>query len=95
MHSRRETTPPAVDAPVTAPRRPSPDWAWRGLFGFTTVLLLRPQDTLPPLAILHLAELCAIVGLTGMVIARLGRKLPPLPFTPEIGGLAAFGVLIG
>jgi O-antigen ligase len=92
MHSRRETTPPAVDAPVTAPRRPSPDWAWRGLFGFTTVLLLRPQDALPPLAILHLAELCAIVGLTGMVIARLGRKLPPLPFTPEIGGLAAFGV---
>ena len=90
MHSRRET-PPAVDAPVTAPRRPSPDWAWRGLFGFTTVLLLRPQDALPPLAILHLAELCAIVGLTGMVIARLGRKLSPLPFTPEIGGLAAFG----
>jgi O-antigen ligase len=91
-HSRPATTQPAVDEPVTAPTRPSPDWAWRGLFGFTTVLLLRPQEAFPPLAILHLAELCAIVGLTGMIIARLERKLPPLPFTPEIGGLTAFGL---
>ena len=93
MDPRREATPPAVDAPDAAPvRRPSPDWAWRGLLGFTTVLLVRPQDHLPQIAMLHLAELCAIGGLTGMVMARLARKLQPLPFTPEIGGLAAFGL---
>ena len=87
-----EDTWPAAAAPDLAPARPSPDWAWRGLIGFTAVLFLRPQDQIPPIAVLHLAELCAIVGLSGMVVARLGRNLRPLPFTPEIAGLAAFGL---
>jgi O-antigen ligase len=82
----------AADAPDPAPARPSPDWAWRGLIGFTTVLFLRPQDHVSQIAVLHIAELCAIVGLTGMGMARLGRNLRPLPFTPEIAGLAAFGL---
>jgi O-antigen ligase len=87
-----EETWPAADAPDLGPARRSPDWAWRGLIGFTTVLFLRPQDQVPQIAVLHLAELCAIVGLTGMVMGRLRRNLRPLPFTPEIAGLAAFGL---
>ncbi len=73
------------------------DWAWRGLLGFTAVLFLRPQDQFPPLEVLHLAEMFAIVGLVGMILARMGRGLPPIPYTPEIGGLAAFGgaMLVG
>jgi O-antigen ligase len=75
----------------------SKDWGWFGLIGFTAVLFLRPQDQFPPLAVLHLAEMFAIVGLVGMILARTGRGLPPMPFTPEIGGLAAFGaaMLVG
>ncbi len=73
------------------------DWAWVGLLGFTAMLFLRPQDQFPPVGKLHLAELCAIVGLVGMITARSSRGLTPMPFTPEIGGLMAFGgaMLIG
>jgi O-antigen ligase len=67
------------------------DWAWLGLLAFTAVLFLRPQDQFPPIARLHLAELFALVGLVGMVTWRMSRGLSPTPFTPEIGGLIAFG----
>jgi putative inorganic carbon (hco3(-)) transporter len=67
------------------------DWAWLGLLGFTAVLFLRPQDQFRPLEVLHLAEVFAIVGLVGMIMGRTARGLPPMPYTPEIGGLLAFG----
>jgi O-antigen ligase len=91
-----EPATPSVGVTARA-KAASPDWAWRGLIGFTALLFLRPQDQLPPLAVLHLPELCALVGLTAMVMTRLDRKLTPMPFTPEIGGLAAFGaaMLVG
>jgi len=46
---------------------------------------------------LHLAELFAILGIGAMVMARAAKRLPLLPFTPEIAGLAAFGgaMLVG
>jgi len=94
LEARSDETWAASDSTDPVPARRSPDWAWRGLIGFTAVLFLRPQDQVPPIAVLHLAELCAIVGLTSMVVARLGRKLRPLPFTPEIAGLAAFGLVM-
>jgi O-antigen ligase len=68
------------------------DWAWLGLVAFTAVLFLRPQDQFRPLAVLHLAEVFAIVGLVGMITGRTARGLPPMPYTPEIGGLLVFGV---
>jgi putative inorganic carbon (hco3(-)) transporter len=73
------------------------DWAWYGLVAFTAVLFLRPQDLFRPLAMLHFAEVFAIVGLVGMIVARTGKGLPPIPYTPEIGGLVAFGgaMLVG
>jgi O-antigen ligase len=73
------------------------DWAWLGLLAFTAVLFLRPQDQFRPLAMLHLAEVFAIVALVGMIMARTGAGLPPMPYTPEIGGLLAFGaaMLVG
>jgi putative inorganic carbon (hco3(-)) transporter len=78
-----------------APRRSKAearDWAWLGLVAFTAVLFLRPQDQFRALEVLHLAEVFAIVGLIGMITGRTARGLPPMPFTPEIGGLLAFGV---
>src|SRR5215203_1679616 len=75
----------------------SRDWAWFGLLAFTAVLFLRPQDQVRAIGMLHLAEVFAIVGLVGMIVARTGHGLPPMPYTPEIGGLLAFGgaMLVG
>jgi O-antigen ligase len=87
---REESPRTQTSATAAAPARTS-DWAWRGLIAFTALLFLRPQDQIPLLGMLHLAELCAIVGLTAMILLRLDRKLHPVPFTPEIAGLAAFG----
>jgi O-antigen ligase len=67
------------------------DWAWRGLLGFTTMLFLRPQEQFPPLETLHLAELCAVVGIVAMVLGRLSRGLPVVRVTPEVVGVCAFG----
>jgi O-antigen ligase len=73
------------------------DWAWVGLLAFTVVVFLRPQDQVRALEQLHLAEVSALVGLVGMISSRVSRGLPPAPFTPEIGGLVAFGgaMLVG
>jgi putative inorganic carbon (HCO3(-)) transporter len=70
------------------------DWGYVGLFCFTAVLLLRPQDTLPALGMLHLAELCAIIGIAPMLLHRLARRLPVFRVTPETIGLVVFGFAI-
>jgi putative inorganic carbon (hco3(-)) transporter len=68
------------------------DWAWRGLLLFTAVLFLRPQDQIKPLEIFHLAEVFALISIAGLVTGRLARRLPVSVFTPEIGGIIAFGL---
>ena len=74
----------------------SSDWAFFGLLAFTAVLFFRPQDQIPALAALHLAEVSALVGLTAMAAKRMARGLPVFRVTPEIVGLFAFGaVLVG
>ncbi|HOC17060.1 MAG TPA: O-antigen ligase family protein [Vicinamibacterales bacterium] len=74
----------------------SSDWAFIGLLAFTAVLFFRPQDQIPALAALHLAEVSALVGLTAMAAKRLARGLPVFRLTPEVVGLLAFGaVLVG
>ncbi len=70
------------------------DWGYWGLLAFTAVLLLRPQDIIPPVAALHLAEIFAIIGLIGLITNRLSRKLPILHVTPEVVGLTLFGLVI-
>jgi putative inorganic carbon (HCO3(-)) transporter len=74
-----------------------PEWDWRGLLGFTTVLFLRPQDHVPAMSVLHPAELFAIFAIIALLLGRLARRLPPVHITPEIIALTAFGgaVLIG
>ncbi len=74
----------------------SSDWAFFGLVAFTAVLFFRPQDQIPALAPLHLAEVSALVGLTAMAAKRLARGLPIFRLTPEVVGLLAFGaVMVG
>ena len=89
LHER--DIPPVVADPLPGE---SSDWAFFGLLGFTAVLFFRPQDQVPALGSLHLAELTALVGLDAMVVKRLVRGLPLVRITPEIVGLLAFGAAL-
>ncbi len=70
------------------------DWGYLGLLAFTTVLLLRPQDRFPSLTSLHIAEICAFIGIGPMLLHRFARRLPVFRVTPETMGLVAFGIVI-
>jgi O-antigen ligase len=91
-----EITPPSSDSgeqPVAAdPERD--EWAFRFLCAFTAVVWIRPQDTIPFVQHLHLAELCAIAALLSLIMGRMGRNLPFTRMTPELAGVLAFGGLI-
>jgi O-antigen ligase len=92
-----------IEANIAADRKPSfasvlhaqpRDWGYLGLLAFTAVLLLRPQDQVPALAPLHLAEVTAALGIGPMLIDRLVRRQPVFRVTPEMVGLLVFGAAI-
>jgi O-antigen ligase len=89
-----EGTPPPVrtDPSPIRKRGSSTDWAWRGLVLFTFVLFFRPQDQIRALAVLHLAELFAILGIGALVFGRMSRGLPITRDTRELRGILAFGL---
>jgi len=70
------------------------DWGYAGLLAFTAVLLLRPQDTLPFLRPLHLAEICALIGIGPMLLHRMASRMPVFRITPETLGVLGFGTAI-
>ena len=76
------------------PEPESGDAAFTWLLVFTAVLFFRPQDLIPPLAALHLAELSAIAGLIAMITGRLSRREAITRMTPELGAVLAFGAMI-
>jgi putative inorganic carbon (hco3(-)) transporter len=78
------------DATPAEPR----DWAFTWTLIFTAVLFLRPQDTFPPLEMLHLAELSALAGLVSLVVGRLARRQAVTRMTPEFAGVLALGAVI-
>ncbi len=80
-----------VGIPVLAERR---EVAYTGLLAFTALLFFRPQDHIPALNPLHLAELSALVALAAMVFGRIRRGLSVTRVTPEMVGVVAFGALI-
>jgi O-antigen ligase len=86
----RDAEPTFATAPYAEPR----DWGYVGLIAFTAVLLLRPQDQLPGLGALHLAEICAFIGIGPMLLHRFARRLPVFRVTPETMGLLGFGLVI-
>jgi O-antigen ligase len=86
----REAEPTFATAEYAEPR----DWGYMGLLAFTAVLLLRPQDQLPGLTSLHIAEICAIIGIGPMLLHRFARRLPVFRVTPETSGLVIFGAVI-
>src|SRR5437016_8864142 len=93
----------AVDAAIASEAEPTfatsayaepRDWGYIGLLAFTAVLLLRPQDTVRSLEPLHLAEVCAFVGIGPMLLHRFTRRLPMFRVTPETMGVFALGLVI-
>jgi O-antigen ligase len=85
-----DASPTFATAQYAEPR----DWGYVGLLAFTAVLLLRPQDHVPGLTSLHLAEICAFVGIGPMLLHRFARRLPVFRITPETLGLICFGLVI-
>ena len=86
-----ESTPVAAARPV---RREKADWAFNGLLAFTALLFFRPQEQIPILNPLHLAEVSALLALAAMVAGRLQRGLSLTRYTPELGGVLALGFTI-
>jgi O-antigen ligase len=86
----------ARPAPVVraAVREPRADAAYWGVFGFTALLLFRPQDSIPLLEPLHLPEVCALTAALSMTIRRTNRGLAPIPWTPEVGGIVAISLIM-
>ncbi|HTI38127.1 MAG TPA: O-antigen ligase family protein [Vicinamibacterales bacterium] len=70
------------------------DRAFTWMLLFTAVLFLRPQDLLPPLDFLHLAELTATLGLGSLIASRLARGQAISRMTPELVGVVLFGAVI-
>src|SRR5207245_3177939 len=92
-----------VDAAIAAEAKPTfataayaepRDWGYRGLLAFTAVLMLRPQDQIPGLTSLHLAEVCAFLGIPPMLLHRFAHRLPVFRITPETFGLMFFSLVI-
>ena len=80
--------------PVAKQTRERRDWAFIGLMIFTGLLFFRPQDQVPALNPLHLAELSALLALGAMVSGRLSRGLSVTRVTPELIGVVTMGFLI-
>jgi O-antigen ligase len=88
-------TAPGVAPVLPAPdRRERRDWAFTALMIFTALLFFRPQNEIPVLRYLHLAEVAAIFGLGALGMGRLGRGLTLTRLTPELVGVLALGGVI-
>jgi len=76
---------------ATTPVATQRNWGYTGLLGFTAVLLLRPQDQLPALGSLHLAEIFALVGIGPMLVHRFSHPKPGFRLNVETVALIVFG----
>jgi O-antigen ligase len=99
---RISTPPDARDKPATDPGRIAaiqmePEQARPAYFfliAFIGVLLFRPQDDIPLLEVLHLADVFGTLALVALVVERLGRGLGPSRLTPEVGGVIALAAVM-
>ena len=63
------------------------------MLAFTTLLFFRPQDHIPALGVLHLAELTAIGGLAAMAVRRLSSGKTIAHVNGEVVGVIALGAI--
>ena len=67
------------------------DWDYLWMLAFTALLFFRPQDHVPGLGALHLAELTAIGGLGAMAVRRLSSGQTITHVNAEVIGVLALG----
>jgi O-antigen ligase len=84
------TEPTFSTSPYAEPR----DWGYVGLLAFTVVVMMRPQDQIPGLGALHIADICALIGVGPMLLHRFARHQRVFRVTPETMGLFAFGAVM-
>jgi O-antigen ligase len=84
----------AVKNRVVAAIRERYDWDYLWMVAFTAVLFFRPQDHVPALTQVHLAELAAIAGLAAMAARRMASGQPIAKINPEVVGVIALGAVI-
>ena len=84
----------AVRTRVAAAVRERYDWDYLWMIAFTAVLFFRPQDHIPALAALHLAELTAVAGLAAMAARRMASGQPIARINAEVVGVLALGAVI-
>jgi O-antigen ligase len=70
------------------------DWDYLWMLAFTALLFFRPQDHIPGLEVLHLAELTAIAGLAAMVVRRLSSGHTITHVNGEVIGVIALGAIL-
>jgi O-antigen ligase len=70
------------------------DWAYVGLMMFTAALYFRPQDMIPILNPVRLAEMTAIFALTALVWGRMSRGLAISRYVPELPGVVGLAIVI-
>ena len=65
--------------------------AFKALLAFTFVLFIRPQDQLPFLRPLHLADVTATIALITLIAGRMARGAAVSRLTPELVAVVALG----
>jgi O-antigen ligase len=80
--------------PVRFRRLETWDWGWGGLLIFSILLFFRPQDQLRVLGALHVSDAAALIGLMAMVLVNTSRREPMIRVTPELLGMAGFGLVM-
>lgn len=84
----------AVKARVAALVRERYDWDYLWMVAFTALLFFRPQDHIPALMPLHLAELAALAGLAAMAARRMTSGQSIAHVNAEVAGVVALGGVI-
>jgi putative inorganic carbon (hco3(-)) transporter len=85
---------PVAHAEVADETQEKRDWGFLGLLLFTAVLYFRPQDQIPGLSILPLAEIAALFGLGAMVYNRMSRGQTFSRITPELLAVAGLALVM-
>jgi O-antigen ligase len=91
-HGPRVATPARASFDAEASRRDRV--AYRALLAFTLVLFMRPQDQLPFLEPLHLAEVTGTFGILALIAGRMSRGAAVTRITLELGSVLALAAVM-
>ena len=86
--------PPKAARPASRLAGTAGDWTFAFAMLFTAVLFFRPQDQIPGLGRLPLAELAAVGGILSLTIGHLSGRAPLCRTPPELACIIALGGLM-